>query len=644
MKSKFLQKTALLAVAMMAMGGSNVWAQTEITLSSDAETSLTLDTEHCTLSNGTFKDGHTDSGTKGYTMTFNINNLSAQDYLVTVTYSSREGNIPNGNVSMKASVDGIEKCDLPLAATSDWSVYTDKSFFISSSMATGSHTFVLQFNSAYSGNNYAANVSAVKFMPVSAVTNSQSLNTNAANVLDHEKTYSISGISFEDNKAVYANTGSSGMISFLVNNSVAEDYLFSCKAANPNGGRLLVEILDNENKLTSKTFEYSTGTNNWTPANGPDLMMFLAPLSTGAKLISMTMTAVSGSYAGNYDNFSLTPMSQVNTISLPCASGSFDLTKYFVKNTHNGSWKTNDGSYAGGSLGYTSEADVITYILKVTEAGTYNFGFNAGNQQTSENATTLTFNLKDVNDVEYMNNGSAWVKPITDGNSWGNVSFDGCTTSTLAPGYYFFTITWTAGATNIRLLHFDQNSVSYTIPSSGLGTYCCTQKLDFSGTGATPYIITSSTITDNKINTTPVEGVVPAGTGIIVKGEGGATVIIPVSTADAASVSDNKLVGVTEATTINLNSANSYYVLSGGEFHPVTTNGTIAANRAYLVLEGGAPSRSLALVFGGDETTGIDNLNLENVNNNRYFDLQGRVVAQPTKGLYIVNGKKVIIK
>ena len=29
---------------------------------------------------------------------------------------------------------------------------------------------------------------------------------------------------------------------------------------------------------------------------------------------------------------------------------------------------------------------------------------------------------------------------------------------------------------------------------------------------------------------------------------------------------------------------------------------------------------------------------------NEYFDLQGRKVAQPQKGLYIVNGKKVIIK
>ena len=43
-------------------------------------------------------------------------------------------------------------------------------------------------------------------------------------------------------------------------------------------------------------------------------------------------------------------------------------------------------------------------------------------------------------------------------------------------------------------------------------------------------------------------------------------------------------------------------------------------------------------------TTGINNVNRETITNNRYYDLQGRKVAQPTKGLYIVNGRKVVIK
>ena len=46
-----------------------------------------------------------------------------------------------------------------------------------------------------------------------------------------------------------------------------------------------------------------------------------------------------------------------------------------------------------------------------------------------------------------------------------------------------------------------------------------------------------------------------------------------------------------------------------------------------------------------DVVTGIAGLNQnDNQNENRYYDLQGRRVAQPTKGIYILNGKKVVVK
>ena len=48
-------------------------------------------------------------------------------------------------------------------------------------------------------------------------------------------------------------------------------------------------------------------------------------------------------------------------------------------------------------------------------------------------------------------------------------------------------------------------------------------------------------------------------------------------------------------------------------------------------------------LFAEDIATGIKNVNV-NVNDNCYYDLNGRRVAQPTKGIYILNGKKVIIR
>lgn len=45
-----------------------------------------------------------------------------------------------------------------------------------------------------------------------------------------------------------------------------------------------------------------------------------------------------------------------------------------------------------------------------------------------------------------------------------------------------------------------------------------------------------------------------------------------------------------------------------------------------------------------DDVTGIDNVKVETSKDNIVYDLQGRRVSQPAKGIYIVNGKKVLVK
>jgi hypothetical protein len=77
-----------------------------------------------------------------------------------------------------------------------------------------------------------------------------------------------------------------------------------------------------------------------------------------------------------------------------------------------------------------------------------------------------------------------------------------------------------------------------------------------------------------------------------------------------------------------------------------TTSGTLAANKAYLKIPTGGGARALSIVFDDEqETTAIESVAPKAVaKDNVYYDLQGRRVAQPTKGLYIVNGKKVFIK
>lgn len=108
----------------------------------------------------------------------------------------------------------------------------------------------------------------------------------------------------------------------------------------------------------------------------------------------------------------------------------------------------------------------------------------------------------------------------------------------------------------------------------------------------------------------------------------------------------NLLRGVATATDVtSLSTSNDnadIYVLYNGEFVK-STSGTIPANRAYLPIakEQGAPAR-LSIAFGNEET-GISSVAAVKTDN-VFFNLSGQRIAQPTKGLYIVNGKKVVLK
>ena len=73
----------------------------------------------------------------------------------------------------------------------------------------------------------------------------------------------------------------------------------------------------------------------------------------------------------------------------------------------------------------------------------------------------------------------------------------------------------------------------------------------------------------------------------------------------------------------------------------------IPGNKAFLVLTSTeAQAKSFVLEFEDGGTTGIETI--ENSKNSTddgvYYDLQGRRVENPTRGIYIVNGKKVVIK
>ena len=120
------------------------------------------------------------------------------------------------------------------------------------------------------------------------------------------------------------------------------------------------------------------------------------------------------------------------------------------------------------------------------------------------------------------------------------------------------------------------------------------------------------------------------------------------ATIDPVSQASGALTGVYATTNVNYDTDNSY-ILWANATNPIgfykSNNSTVAAYRAYLTAEG-AGAR-VSIVFDDDDTTGIsDATRLEDKGQwteDNVYDLQGRKVNNPKSGLYIINGKKVVV-
>jgi hypothetical protein len=189
------------------------------------------------------------------------------------------------------------------------------------------------------------------------------------------------------------------------------------------------------------------------------------------------------------------------------------------------------------------------------------------------------------------------------------------------------------------------------IGSAGIGTFCCTHALDFSGTGdIKAYIVSAFKPSTGEVTMTRITDV-PANTGIIVKGDAD-TYSIPWGAGE--TIVSNMLVGVTANTVLNkVDGDYTNYILAKKNgnlgFYAVADGTTLGAGKAYLPLPtaslpSGAGARGIQFVFDDEQTTDITEIEIKNDAIGEIYDLQGRKVSNPTKGLYIINGKKVTIK
>lgn len=214
--------------------------------------------------------------------------------------------------------------------------------------------------------------------------------------------------------------------------------------------------------------------------------------------------------------------------------------------------------------------------------------------------------------------------------------------------YEWLNVPWRMPANDLVIYGFyvklDQ-SVTVSVGSTGYSTYCSTQPLRLVGTEDIKAYIAKAK-SDSEVKLSQVVGTVAAGTGLVLKGWS-SNVTAQFEIAESGETYEgNLLVGV--MSDVEINSSNLYVLVNKDGIAKFADTGynaaVVPAGKAYLQAPGSG-SRILNITFEDDETTGISVLqSMGEVQSSSYYNLSGQRVETPTKGIYIIDGKKVIIK
>ena len=212
--------------------------------------------------------------------------------------------------------------------------------------------------------------------------------------------------------------------------------------------------------------------------------------------------------------------------------------------------------------------------------------------------------------------------------------------------------------TTRKKVHDTSQTVHYRLNKAKGGTLCSEYDLDFSGfdkNKLSAYVASGYDPVTGLIALTRV-WYVPAGTGLMLKGVVG-DYEIPVT--NTQFYYSNMFKGIVVKTFVDKyetdDDGTTYknYVLRDGLFYELDgdENSKLDAYKAYLRIPAqyvpentNQARRTIGVVFNDDDTTYINDIQTDNAEDGDYYNLNGQKVQTPQKGIYIKNGKKVIIR
>ena len=353
-------------------------------------------------------------------------------------------------------------------------------------------------------------------------------------------------------------------------------------------------------------------------------------------------------------------MSKTEATNIAIKNLSYTNNRWFVGNTGAAPYSaeefTNDAIFVwepvqAGVAGsyYLKKGDTYMQATSPKDFGTVD---NAAVFTAVAPGTNGTFNGDGDSNLYIAGSTDANLVRFVKGNNWINVQNGANGTPTYNTGTGGWTIHYVYEVAEVA-------SFKANISGAGYATFYAPAEVSIPE-NVKAYYIAAEGINGNYATLTQIENVIPANTAVILEGAEG-EYTFNVSETDAAAVSGNLLKG----TVINTNIIGQAYVLGNDAEDGVglykTLMRTIAlssasgevsvflnnAYKAYLpasaVPAAAQGAANFSFRFEGG-TTGISEVKGENGEVKAIFDLTGRQVNAVERGIYIINGKKVLVK
>ncbi len=614
-------------------------------ISANVQTTIgwaTATVSNCQSENGGNNIGYT--GAQSVATLDIVNGASGQSYLMEF-YTGADNCSAVLTVTLKNSSDEVvAQQDVEVPNIGKWDLQTRHALLFSN-LAAGEYKLSIATKS--NEGSFAGNWGKPTFAKLTTLAANTSLNWN-----DAVRAY----CQIENGGANIGSTGAETSAVFYIN-AAAGNYIMNFNTGAAGCSATITATLTDLGGTTVKTQDFTvTDIGTWDRNTVHHLL--LDDLAEGTyKLTFATKSIATGSYAGNWGDLTLSKLTDLPA-TIDLNSGVYSPT---------GSWD-NIHVENNANVGFVKNGATAKYYIN----NPANFGYSlsiAISKQGQGGSMVATIANAETGATEYT---SEVLAINADNSDYNTQTFE---ISTLTAGAKVLTLTFTADHndwicnykdiqfTKLAALALDENNMpelkaatrDVTLTRSIAANQWSTIVLPFSMTydqlkeafgsdmklkqmtAATAESVTLSDATGLNANEPYLIRVSSDFTSATIDG----VTIVP-------SADPKKTIGdVTfQGTYSSMNIPAGAFFLYDNQLYKATGEGTpntIAPMRGYFTVADGGNAR-LRITFDDSETTAVQSVATESQQTEQVFDLQGRRVIAPAKGLYIVNGKKVVMK